>query len=213
MPSGYGEHATAFKDLTGQVFGNWTVQGRGETRSTRIHWHCRCICGATKQVSGVHLSGGRSRGCGCVRPSGRDNPRFKHGKSNTAEHNIWMRMLNRCANENYSEWHLYGGRGIAVCDRWVESFENFLADMGPRPSPRHSIDRFPDNDGNYEPANCRWATPKQQGRNVRKNLIVDLDGRKVSLAEACEATGINYGAAKYRLKAGYDWRGLQYGPQ
>ena len=137
----------------------------------------------------------------------------RRGVNNHPLYAAWSGMVNRCTNPNNTSYHLYGGRGIAVCDRWVESFENFLADMGPRPSPRHSIDRFPDNDGNYEPANCRWATPKQQGRNVRKNLIVDLDGRKVSLAEACEATGINYGAAKYRLKAGYDWRGLQYGPQ
>ena len=121
-------------------------------------------------------------------------------------------MINRCTNERCPEWHIYGGRGITVCERWRDNFEAFLADMGHRPTSRHSIDRI-DNNGNYEPANCRWATPKEQARNLRKNLVVDLDGRSVTLAEACEVTGINYGAAKYRLKAGYHWRGIDYAPR
>lgn len=215
MAKGYGSHSTAFKDLTGQTFGNWTVDGRGDTRSTRIYWMCRCSCGVTRQVSGAHLANGRSRGCGCIRPAGTANPRFRHGESDTAEHNVWMRMINRCSNENYREWHLYGGRGIKVCDRWLgpDGFANFLADMGRRPSVQHSIDRYPDNNKGYEPGNCRWATATEQGRNTRRNLMVDLDGCQVSLAAACEATGINYDAAKYRLKAGHHWRGVGYAAQ
>lgn len=201
----------ATKDLTGKQIGKWTVLERAPVHNGHVHWACVCVCGKERSVSAAHLIGGRSLSCGCNRPKGKDSGTFRHGKSNTPEHSIWMRMTNRCRNENYPEWHLYGGRGITVCQRWRESFEAFLADMGPRPSPRHSIDRYPDNDGNYEPGNCRWATPKQQARNFRKNLLVDLDGQQVSLAEACELTGINYDAAKYRLKVGYHWRGIGYG--
>jgi hypothetical protein len=208
MARGYGTHATAFRDLTGQQFGNWTAVERGETRSTRIHWVCRCICGATRQVSGAHLVGGRSCGCGCVRPEGAENARFKHGKSNTVEHSTWMRMLDRCGNPNNPGWHNYGGRGIAVCERWAGSFEEFLADVGTRPSSRHSIDRYPEKDGDYEPSNVRWATPTQQSRNLRKNVMVDLDGEQVTLAEACERSGVKYETARYRLKMGRHWRGV-----
>jgi hypothetical protein len=208
MPKGYGTHRTAFKDLTGQHFGHWLVLSRGDTRSTRIHWNCRCVCGAEKQVSGVHLVGGKSTNCGCSKPKGEDTARFKHGLSETAEHNIWMSMINRCTNPANKSWEYYGGRGIRVCDRWKTDFRNFLSDMGPRPSADHSVDRFPDQNGDYEPSNCRWATAKEQARNMRRNRMVDLDGGRVSLAEACERTGTNYGAAKWRLENGYDWRGL-----
>jgi hypothetical protein len=119
-----------------------------------------------------------------------------------------MRMIDRCENANTPFWHIYGGRGIKVCKRWREDFTAFLSDMGERPSPDHSIDRYPDKDGDYQPGNCRWATAKEQARNFRKNLIVELDGESMSLSEACEKSGINYGAAKWRYHAGHDWRGI-----
>lgn len=209
MPRGRGAHKTALKDLTGNQFGMWTVLSKGETRySTRVYWLCACACGKQNQVSGVHLVAGRSTNCGCSKASGARNGQFKHGKSGTDEHNIWMRMIDRCTNPNNPGWPLYGGRGIKVCDRWGNSFEAFLEDMGPRPSKAHSIDRHPDKNGGYEPGNVRWATPKEQARNLRKNIIVELDGREVTLAEACERTGVNYDAAKWRHHAGHDWRGI-----
>lgn len=207
MARGYGTHKTAFKDLAGLRFGRWTVISRGPTKFTRIHWNCVCDCGTFKEVSGCHLARGKSTNCGCLRPERTRAIRLKHGKSDTVEHNIWMAMIHRCRNEDGTAWHNYGGRGISVCQRWLDNFESFLSDMGQRPSPQHSIDRI-DVNGNYEPSNCRWATKKEQSRNQRKNIIVDMDGRPVSLAEACETTGVNYGAAKWRVHAGYDWRGI-----
>lgn len=209
MPRGQGTHSTAFKDLTGKQFGLWSVLSRGETRYvTRIYWVCECACGTRKQVSGVHLVAGKSTNCGCSKAKGPRSGQFKHGKSDTPEHNAWMRMIDRCSNPNCPEWHNYGGRGIQVCDRWIGSFVAFLEDMGPRPSARHSVDRYPDKNGNYEPGNCRWATPKEQSRNTRRNIFVDLDGENVSLVEACERSGVNYDAAKWRHHAGRDWRGI-----
>lgn len=87
----------------------------------------------------------------------------------------WQAMLQRCANENVSNWRLYGGRGIRVHQQWIDNFETFLEYMGPRPSAAHSIDRFPDQNGNYEPGNVRWATAKQQGRNTRSCKLTEID--------------------------------------
>lgn len=109
-------------------------------------------------------------------------------------------MLHRCRNPANRSYHRYGGRGITVCDRWNE-FSAFFEDMGPRPSPRHSIDRV-DNDKGYEPGNCRWATKKEQSRNREANRIVRFQGRDMTVAEACELVGISQELAKQRLDSG-----------
>lgn len=153
-----------------------------------------------KSVSGIHLTTGASKSCGCVRPRGDAHPSFKHGMSDSPMHILWMGMINRCDNPAYVNHH---GKGITVCDRWRDSFQAFLEDVGPRPSPAHSLDRWPDQTGNYEPGNVRWATAKQQARNMSRNLMVECDGMAMTLAEACELKGINYDAAKWRVKNGY----------
>lgn len=112
----------------------------------------------------------------------------------------WSGMLNRCKNPSARCYNRYGGRGIIVCERWQDSFENFLADMGRKPTPRHSLDRI-DNDGNYEPSNCRWATPSEQQRNRADNRIVQVDGIKMLLVDACERYGIRDYVARTRLDA------------
>jgi hypothetical protein len=126
-------------------------------------------------------------------------PAFKH---KMPEYRTWINMRSRCNTPSSSGFHRYGGRGIRVCDRWNASFEAFLDDMGPRPSPKHSIDRI-DVDGNYEPKNCRWATAKQQMRNFSDNRLVEMDGRVVPLVEAVEASGLKYNTILYRLKRGW----------
>jgi hypothetical protein len=111
-------------------------------------------------------------------------------------------MIRRCTNPDSTGYARYGGRGITVCDRWRESFANFLADMGPKPTPRHTIDRI-NNDGNYEPGNCRWATGKEQCRNTRRNRYIEHDGRRMTQVEWCEETGMIKATLCCRLKSGW----------
>ena len=120
-------------------------------------------------------------------------------------------MKKRCLNPAEPKFPQYGGRGIRVCDRWTDSYENFLADMGRRPQPDMSLDRI-DVDGNYEPENCRWATRHEQARNKRSHRLVDFDGAMVPLSQACESAGVNYRSALYRLNRGQDWRPLPAPP-
>lgn len=148
----------------GSRFGRWVVIGPVKNNSSMVI--CACDCGIQKAVFSSHLKYGKSHSCGCLR---RD-VMTKHGcnrkSARTSEYSIWMGMLRRVRGTGGSDsTRLYFDRGITVCDRWMK-FENFLADMGRRPSQRHSIDRI-NNDGNYEPGNCRWATPTQQNLNRR----------------------------------------------
>ena len=142
---------------------------------------CRCQCGKIAVVCSQHLREGRSKSCGCQRPGGLKT----HGRSKTAEHQIWSQMKARCLNQRSANWPSYGGRGITICDEWRNSFEQFMSDMGPRPSKRHSVDRI-DNGRGYSPDNCRWATLTQQARNTRSNRMIEYGGCSRPLAEWAE---------------------------
>ena len=126
----------------------------------------------------------------------------KHGLTGTPEHNIWCGIRRRCRNPRDRIYAYYGGRGIRVCERWND-FSNFLADMGRRPSPAHSIDRFPNKDGDYEPCNCRWATRQQQMRNKRDNRLLTLRGRTQCAAAWAQELGLSVHTLRRRLYAGY----------
>jgi hypothetical protein len=126
-----------------------------------------------------------------------------HGGSYTPEYRAWVRMIQRCENSNGPEFPGYGGRGIRVCARWRDSFEAFREDMGPKPSAGHSLDRFPDQNGDYEPGNCRWATNKQQSRNTRSNRLLTFNGETHCLAEWAAVTGVNSMALRSRLRKGW----------
>lgn len=127
---------------------------------------------------------------------------FKHGMIATPEYRVWSGILTRCTNANDSHFPRYGGRGITICGRWLE-FSNFYADMGPRPSAAHSIDRFPDNDGNYEPNNCRWATMKEQSNNRCSNRRIEFNGEALTIAGWADRAGLSRSLIRHRLAAGW----------
>lgn len=162
------------KDITGLTFGRLTAVKLG-VAGKHTKWICVCVCGKECSVYLTHLLSGNTKSCGCM-PVGL----YKHGhtvnRRPTAEYACWANMKQRVLNFMHPRYSEYGGRGIAICDRWVNSFENFLADMGERPSPEMSINRI-DNEGNYEPGNCEWATSEVQVANQRprrSHLITNL---------------------------------------
>lgn len=169
-------------DLTGMRFGRLRVLGLSHRdKHGQLHWRCVCDC-ETDQIIHIHgqrLRDGITDSCGCLKSERCREVATRHGHAamhkRSSEYYSWAQMIQRCYNENHSRYQDYGGRGITVCARWLK-FENFFADMGRRPPgangmrTAYSIDRYPDNDGNYEPNNVRWATWKQQANN-RRNTV------------------------------------------
>jgi hypothetical protein len=175
-------------DHTGQRFGRLLVLGKSSMRLSGrdTAWDCACDCGTNKTVRGYLLRTGQTKSCGCIGRERIGALRRTHGLRGTAEYRTWAMMRVRCHNERNPAYKWYGGRGIRICDRW-SSFESFLADMGPRPSLKHSLDRI-DSDGDYEPGNCRWADTKTQGRNRRG---IKLSMRKAEEIRSLHANGVS----------------------
>lgn len=162
--------STRAKDVSGQRFGRLialSITGRRDAAGCAF-WVCACDCGSRCEALSKDLRSGHKASCGCLKSEQGRRAAKTHGatshQTRSGEYRSWSSMRTRCTNPNYHYWHRYGGRGITVCDEWAQSFERFLADMGPRP-PGTSLDRFPNNDGNYEPGNCRWATRSEQRAN------------------------------------------------
>ncbi len=185
-------------DLTGQRFGRLTVIEPGGQVWPHTTWNCRCDCGQTKAaVSYSTLTGGHSRSCGCLRSQKRPDL-ATHGKAKSRVHSVWSQMKQRCSNRKRPEWKRYGGRGITVCERWQNSFENFYADMGDPPE-GHTLDRI-DNDGDYEPNNCRWADVFTQGGNRRNIEKVQWRGEQRILTDIALLENVEFNSLWNKVK-------------
>ena len=195
-------------DLVDQVFGSWVVRSyAGRNARSRHVWNVGCKCGGSAVVEDSALKGGSSKSCGCAQRAAvaaAAKANITHGMSrNTPEYHVWCSMRQRCRDPKVRNWADYGGRGIVVCERWRASFEAFYEDMGPRPTPRHSLDRL-NNDGNYEPSNCRWRLVEDQNRNKRSNIYVVVDGRRLILSDAAREAGVKFTTALARYRKGWD---------
>ncbi len=195
-----------FKDLTGQKFGRWTVKSwvgwRHLKWGKRSLWLAVCDCGTEKIVTGSGFYDSKS--CGCYRKErstthGRSFQ--KRGDKNASVYNTWRCMTQRVTNPKARWYSCYGGRGIKIDPAW-KSFEQFLLDVGEKPSPNHSLDRI-DTDKDYCKENCRWATAKEQNWNMRKNVMVEYNGETLCLGEWEYRLGLGKGCLRQRLKRGW----------
>jgi hypothetical protein len=192
--------------VSGQRFGRLTVIGPGDPRisprgviTARVI--CLCDCGNEVTLAKGHLESGNTKSCGCFKRDKAPSIRRTHGQKHTQIYNIWVMMRQRCYNPKNAMYKWYGARGIYVCDRWLNSFENFLKDMGHKP-PGLSLERR-DNDGPYSPDNCRWATTYEQAANRRKNVWVEFQGEQMIMSEAIRRSGLPASAVWSRLRDGW----------
>lgn len=182
--------------LVGQKFGRLSVLAMNPDRKhSKTTWDCQCECGNKVTVIGASLTKGNSKSCGCLKIESLTE-RATHGKTGTREYRIWQAMQARCDNAALPGYKNYGGRGIAVCERW-RVFENFFADMGPCPE-KFSIERV-NRDGNYEPGNCIWANHTTQMRNTRRTRFLTLNGTTKCLKEWAQQIGIDQASLRERL--------------
>lgn len=176
-------------ELTGQRFDRLLVVGIDPLRRKgQTYWFVRCDCGTEKSVNGIGLRDGRTRSCGCEVRKNLSKLRTTHGMYGTPIYKCWQGMKNRCQNPRDHNFQKYGAKGITVCERW-KTFENFMQDMGPMPSPKHTVDRK-DNSKGYGPDNCKWSTKAEQNRNYSRNRFIFFRGKLRPLIEVVELTGV-----------------------
>jgi hypothetical protein len=190
----------------GDSFGRLTVL---ETlvRKGRQCLRCRCECGKEVIVDRYTAQSGRSNSCGCLHRDITRAVHLKHGDARRSgqrapEHNSWVCMVQRCTNPKEKAFHRYGGRGIHVCQEWIDSYEAFLAYVGRKPSRQHTIERI-DNNGHYEPGNVKWATKKEQGNNTSTNRFLEFNGKRLTVAQWATEIGMDHEVLRARLRYGW----------
>lgn len=194
---------TAKVDLTGKRYGALLVLSRLPKR----RWLLQCDCGQTHAAFHSNITCGRTTSCGCLRNELVRKAKTKHGHTSyrgpcSLTYSTWTSMIGRTTNPSHTVAKHYHARGITVCDRWRASFENFLADMGERPTKGHSIDRI-DNERGYEPGNCRWATRGEQARNTRRTIHLEHNGRTMCVKDWANLLGISPTTLRIRLRRGW----------
>ncbi len=181
-------------NLLNQTFGRLTVQRQiAERKFGSIQWECLCTCGKTTYVPTCRLKNGMTSSCGCLRLERMLQKTQTHGACKgyvtIPEYNVWTQMKNRCHKTNHRMYHHYGARGIFVCERWRESFQNFIEDMGKRPSDKHTLERI-DNNGPYSPENCSWELISVQANNKRNNVKITFNGETLTVSQWSRKLGI-----------------------
>lgn len=189
-------------DLIGKKFGRLTVVDFSHTnKHKQSMWKCKCECGKEIIATGIHLSNGHTKSCGCLKKDVLQS-RKTHGMRNTRLYRIWLGMKSRCTIKTTTSFRHYGGRGITICDEWMNDFQSFYDwAMANGYSENLTIDRI-DPNGNYEPSNCRWVTTKVQANNKRTNAKILFNGETKTIKEVSEISGINYQTLFSRYKAG-----------
>lgn len=183
-------------DLAGQVFTHLTVLSKaGKDAGSNRLWLCRCSCGVEKVIRGFQLTNGTTKSCGCLQKKATIERNTTHGRSRDGVYEVWRSMWSRCTNPNHKAYASYKDR--TPPERW-RSFENFIADMGERPSDAHTLERV-DNNEPYGPANCVWATRVEQNNNTSRNRVVAYKGVSKNVTQWAKETGINYGTLTARL--------------
>ena len=186
----------------GDKYGRWSVVCEAERNQRGRRFLCRCACGTERVVRLTHLRQGRSKSCGCLCKELSTERATKHGHAGTPLYQVWCDMVRRCTNPKHTRFKDWGGRGITICEEWL-NLENFLAWVGTSGyRPGLLIDRI-DNDGNYKPSNCRWVTMKEQGNNRRSNRLITYKGKTQTLAQWAELIGIRPTSLSMRLKNGW----------
>lgn len=193
-------------DLVGQRFGRLVVLSKAEENSHgRTRFNCQCDCGNAKIAIGSLLNNGGVRSCGCLVSDAIREANTTHGHAKNGNisptFRTWCSVIQRCTDKNGTGYKKYGAKGITVCDRWLNSFESFLADMGERPSSKYSIDRIDPRQG-YYPENCRWATMKEQQNNRTNNRLITVDGQTKTLMQWSECLGMNHTSIIGRINRG-----------
>lgn len=190
------------RDYTGQRIGFVRVLGfHHKDEGWHTWWNCECICG--NKIIRRSEAFTETTNCGCKTFGLRFDSSKTHSMSKSRIYKAWSAMVQRCRNPSASAFKDYGGRGIIVCDRWADSFDDFLKDMGPRTTSKHTLERV-DNEKGYEPNNCRWATRKEQQRNRRGNRILSINGRSQCISAWAEESGLSVMTLQGRLLRGWD---------
>jgi len=202
------KHIGYRNDIVGKKFGRLTAIMFSHSLKKYAYWKFLCECGNIKVIRGTHVTSGLTLSCGCFRNEQTSKALTTHGhytgRSQTSEICAWKNLKERCLNKKDKGYENYGGRGIKICDRWMK-FENFYADMGDRPSDKHSIDRI-NNDGNYEPSNCKWSTRTEQNSNTRRNRYYTYGGETLTIMQWGRKLGFNPGMLKSRIKRGASFK-------
>jgi hypothetical protein len=196
----------------GERFGRLLVLREADRKNSSRAFACQCDCGAVVIIPLHNLRDkrGPTRSCGCLHRDGLTARNSRHGFCNTPEYQVWLNAASRCTDPNNKSYRHYGGRGITFCSEWKSDFTAFLREVGPRPSPDHTLDRI-DNSRGYEPGNIQWATWSTQQRNKRSNIWINYAGDNRLLVEVCAETGFDCKLARARKKAGWPDHAL-FGP-